>query len=415
VRPRRRGRPLRHLRFQTALALAAVAVAVALPVVLLSVGGGVSQHELSALEQTGYEIVVGAPGLHGIDDTHGLNGRIAAVANVRAASPLLSVPLTAYLPGGGEAPVLAEGVLPAPFLATTSPDEVGLFPNPLPLGDPTDLVHYANGSYAGPATNSVLVSSPLALARSVDVGDSLALSASGNSSQATRFNVTGTFGVPPSLLGPNGAFVVILPLSDLQVLTGNARGPNGQLLDASDSIEVSLAGSAASSNSAVAGAASTIQALVPYYQVSTLSQEVAALDGAESVLTGFYLGLSSFSLAIGLVFLGVLLVRRVEAMRSSIALRRAIGLPARGLFAEFARTAVLLGAGGAGLGIAVGYVVVRFLGAYGSTAVASVANLAVFNPVELASLAAGVVGLSALLSLAATRAALRLSIAGALR
>jgi putative ABC transport system permease protein len=415
VRARRGGRPLRHLRFQTALALAAVAVAVALPVVLLSVGGGVSQHELAALEQTGFEIVVGAPGLHGIDGTHALTGRVVTVANVRAASPLLSVPLTAYLPGGGEAPVLAEGVLPGPFLATTSPDEVGLFPNPLPLGDPTDLLHFADGTYSGPATNSLIVSSPLSTARSVAIGDSISLSAAGNSSQSTRFNVTGTFGVPPSLLGPNGAFVVILPLSDLQVLTGNARGPSGELLDAADSIEVSLVGSAASSDSEVSAAASAIQALVPYYQVSTLSQQVAALNEAESVLTGFYLGLSSFSLAIGLVFLGVLLVRRVEAMRSSIALRRAIGLPARGLLAEFARTAVLLGAGGAGLGIAVGFGVVRFLAAYGTSSVAAVASLAVFNPVQLAWLAAGVVGVAALLSLAATRAALRLSIAGALR
>lgn len=414
TRPRR-PRPLRHLHFQTALALAAVAVAVALPVVLLSVGGGVSQHEIAALEQTGFQVVVGAPGLHGIDGSHALSAQIAGLAHVRASSPLLSVAVTAYLPGGGEAPVLAEGVLPGPFLATTSPQEVGLFPKPLPLGDPMDSLHFANGSYSGPATDSVLVSSPLATARSLSVGEPILLSASGNRSQSTQFNVTGRFGVPPSLLGPNGAFVVILPLSDLQLLTGNAQGPGGQLLDASDTLEVALAGSAATSDSAVAAAASSIQALAPYYSVSTLSEQVAALDGAQSVLTGFYLGLSSFSLAIGIVFLGVLLVRRVEAMRSSIALRRAIGLPSRSLFVEFARTAVLLGAGGAALGIVIGYAVVLLLGAFGSTSVASVAHLAVFDPVELAGLAAGVVGLSALLSLVATRAALRLSIAGALR
>ncbi|HEV2450241.1 MAG TPA: ABC transporter permease [Thermoplasmata archaeon] len=415
MRGARRPRPLRHLQFQTALALTAVEVAVALPVVLLSVGGGVSQHEITALEQTGFQVVVGAPGLHGIVGTHALSAQIGGVAHVRASSPLLSVPVTAYVPGGGEAPVLAEGVLPGPFLATTSPQEVGLFPKPLPLGDPLDSVHFANGSYTGPATYSVIVSSPLATARSLSVGEPILLSAAGNRSQATQFNVTGSFGVPPSLLGPNGAFVVIVPLSDLQLLTGNAKGTNGQLLDASDTIEVALAGSAATSDAAVSSAASSIQALAPYYSVSTLSEQVAALDSAQSVLTGFYLGLSSFSLAIGIVFLGVLLVRRVEAMRSSIALRRAIGLPSRSLLAEFARVAVLLGAGGSALGILLGYVVVDFLGTFGSTSVASVARLAVFDPGELALLAAGVVGLSALLSLVATRAALRLSIAGALR
>ncbi|MCI4334656.1 MAG: hypothetical protein L3K04_03390 [Thermoplasmata archaeon] len=412
---RQAGRELRHLRFQTALALCAIAVAVALPVVLLSVGGGVVAHELDALQHSGFQIVVGASGLHGISSTHTLSSRIGALANVRASSPLLSLPLTVFLPGGGEAPVLAEGVIPGPFLATASPQESGLFPQPLPLGDPTDSVHFANGTYRGPATNSILLSSPLATARGIGTGDRIGLSASGNRSQTTEFNVTGTFGLPPSLLGPTGAFVAILPLSDLQLRSGTALSGSGALIDGSDSIEVALSGSAASDSGAVASVASAIQGLVPYYDVATQDQQVAALLDAESVLTGFYLALSSFSLAIGFVFLGVLLVRRVEALRAPIALRRAVGVPARSLAGEFARTAVALGAGGAALGVVAGIVVVRVLAAYGSPAVSAVAQLAVFDPVQLLGIAAAVVAVAMLLSLAATRAALRLSIPEALR
>jgi len=55
-----RGRSLRHLRLQVVLAIAAVGAAVALPVVLVSVGGGVSAHELANLENAGYQIVVSA-------------------------------------------------------------------------------------------------------------------------------------------------------------------------------------------------------------------------------------------------------------------------------------------------------------------------------------------------------------------
>jgi ABC-type antimicrobial peptide transport system permease subunit len=410
-----RRRRLRHLRFQTLLAIAAVGVAVALPVVLLSVGGGVAAHELQALEQTGYQVVVGAPGLHGIEGTHALTSRIDGLADVRAASPILSLPVTVFLPGGGQAPLLAEGVIPSTFLATVSPEESGLFPSPLPLGDPSDLHHFANGTYLGPAVNSMLVSSPFANSRSVVAGEALALSVTGNRSQATVFNVTGTFGVPPSLLGPTGAFVAILPLSDLQLLSGEARGAGGSAIDGSDTIQVALAGAASSDPSTVAAVAQEIGSLVPYYQVSTLTQEVQSLQSAESVLTGFYLALSSFSLAIGLVFLGVLLVRRVDAMRSSIAIRRALGLPARSLAAEFARTALLLAGGGVVLGLVAGVLLVRLLASYGSPSVAAVAALAQFDPITLASLAAAVLAIGLLLSLVATRSALRLSLPEALR
>ena len=56
------GSSLRHLRIQQVLAIAAVATAVALPVILVSVGGGVSAHELSSLENAGYQLVVSASG-----------------------------------------------------------------------------------------------------------------------------------------------------------------------------------------------------------------------------------------------------------------------------------------------------------------------------------------------------------------
>ena len=53
----RRGGSLRHVRLQSVLAVAAIAAAVALPVVLISVGGGVSSHELSEIQNAGYRIV----------------------------------------------------------------------------------------------------------------------------------------------------------------------------------------------------------------------------------------------------------------------------------------------------------------------------------------------------------------------
>lgn len=404
----------RHLRLQTSLAIVAVGVAVALPVLLLSVGGGVAQHELATLTDSGYQIVLSAPGAHGIRGAHALTDRIGVLGSVRATSPLLTVTVTAFSSAGAQFPLLAEGILPGPFLSTASPEERALLPASLPLGDPTDAQGFANGSYSGRAGGPILVSGPLSSAQQVRVGDTISLSASGNRSQAATFNVTAVFGLPPTILGPSAAFVAFLPLSQLQRLTGEATGSTG-VIDGADSIQVGLVSAAATDPHRVDSIASQIRSLTPYYSVSTLDDQIAQLQSTDSVLNGFYLALSSFSLAVGLLFLTLLLVRRVEALRASVALRRALGVPARDLAAWMARTALALAAAGIALGVVGGIVAVAVLDQWGSTSVATVARLAVFDPVQLGELAAAVLGLAAILSLVATRAALRLSIPEALR
>jgi putative ABC transport system permease protein len=409
------GSQLRHHRLQQVLAVVAVATAVSLPVVLISVGDGVSQHELASLQNAGYQIVVSAAGIHGIRDAHNLTDRILGIGSVAAASPVLSVPIDAFGGTGPPTAVLAEGIIPDQFTPTLGPAENGLFPNPLPLGDPTDRVHFANGTYSGPASWDVLVSSPLAQADGIAPGGHLALGPSSNESQAVTFNVTGTFGVPPTALGPTGAFAIVVPLSDLQVLTGFAAGPNATVPDAADSIEVAVAGSATTDPSALNQIRSEISALVPYYGVSSLNQEAQQLQAASAVLTGFYLALSSVGLTVGLLFLALVLVRRVEVGRQSIGIRRALGLPRRAIAGEIVGDGLLLGLLGALFGVVAGYLVVQGLAVWGSSVVQDAARWAIFDPVTLGAIVAGVLGLSLVASAVATRAALRVEIAEALR
>jgi len=413
-----RGRSVRHLRLQWALAVAAIAAAVALPVVLISVGGGVSAHELAELENAGYQIVVSAGGSHGITDAHGLAARIAALPAVSVASPILSVPIDAFnstRPDAPVSPILAEGVVPDQFTPTLGPTEIGLFPSPLPLGDPTDLVHYANGTYRGPATYDVIVSTPLASAKDIRVGQQIVLSPSTNRSLGTAYNVTGLFGVPPSLLGPTGAFAVVMPLSGLQVMTGYGPRNGSAVFDAADTIEVAVAGSISTDPNALEQVRNEIQAMVPLYGVTSLTQEAQQLEAASAVLTGFYLALSSVGLSVGLIFLTLVLLRRVESERRSIAVRRAIGIPGRqiagGILAE---GAVIAGLGALG-GTLAGYIVVTGLARWATSTVQEAASLAVFDPLTLLAIAAGVIGLSALAGAVATRAALRTEIGEALR
>lgn len=407
----------RHRRLQAALAVAALASAVALPVTLLSVGGGVAAHEIQSLEQAGYQITVSAAGTHGVDGAHALAAQIGRLGDVAAASPVLSASVDLYPSGGGSRPVLAEGVLPGAFAATEPPTERSLFPSPLPLGDPTDQAHFGNGSYDGPATDELLLSSPLAETLGVRTGATLGVAATNGATSTTPFTVTGTFGLPPSLLGPTAADAIVLPLSDLQVLVGEARanGTSGPLLDAADTVEVGLTGPATMDPAAVNRVAAQIQSLVPYYSVTSLEQQAQQLQGSEQILTGFYLALSSVSLAVGFLFLAIVLVRRVESDRTEIAIRRAIGVPGRRIALEMLGRGALLGGVGAALGIAAGVGVVAGLAAWGPPDVATIAGLATFAPVTLGALIVGGVALSIPASGLATRAALRLSVPESLR
>jgi hypothetical protein len=405
----------RHARLQAILAVAAIATAVALPVVLISVGGGVSSHELADLQDAGYQVVVSAAGLHGIANAHSLEEQILTIGSVAAASPVLSVAIDAFPGGGGASPVLAEGVIPGEFGPTLGPAESGLFPLPLPLGDPTDRAHYDHGTYAGPATYDVLVSSPFAQAFHVGTGDTLALGPTSNSSDSVVYDVTGTFGVPPTALGPTGAFAVVLPLSDLQVMTGYANETSAPVTDAADTLEVAVVPSATTQPGVISSVRNQIQALVPYYGVSSLSQEAQQLEAASAVLTGFYLALSSVGLSVGLVFLALVLVRRVESERRSIGIRRAIGQPGRSIAFAVITDGVVLAASGAAVGVLTGFLMVEALATWGTSTVQEAAQLAVFVPVTLAELAAGIIVLSLLAGGWASRTALRIDLAEALR
>ncbi|MCI4355481.1 MAG: hypothetical protein L3K06_08995, partial [Thermoplasmata archaeon] len=314
-------------------------------------------------------------------------------------------------------PILAEGIVPSDFAATESPQFRGLFPQPLPFSDAKDAVHYDHGAYDGPSALEVLVSTPFAADYAVHLGDSLPLAQSANASQSMKFHVIGFFGVPPASLGPTAVFGILVPLSDLQVLTGTARAPAvaGAIVDAADSIEVSLVAGASTDPSAIDRAAGSIGALVPYYGISTLTDEAAQIRASAAVLTGFSLALSSVGLLVGLVFLSLVLLRRVESERRTVGIERALGVPAGQILVEWIRRSLTLGAAGAVGGLAAGSIIVVILARYGQGAVATAAQLAEFDPLALARLALAVLGLAALTGLVATRAALRIPITEALR
>ncbi len=409
-----RSRPrLPHRRVLTLLTIAGLGAAVALPVVLLSVGGGVYDHERAALTSAGYQIAVSSGGTHGIDGAHSFSADIDALPGVAAASPVLSVALEAFLPNS-TVPVLTEGVLPAAFLATQEPEEADLFPHPLPLGDPTDSAHWDNGTYAGPSAGRVLLSTPFASAERIGLGATLRLGSGTDRNDSTPFEVTGLFGVVGPSIGPTAVFGAILPLSDLQVLSGLARTASGVELDAADSVEVSLQ-PADQSPTDLDRVAGEIAHLAPFYTVSVLDSEAGQLAQAEGILDGFYVGLSAVGLVIGLAFLALVLLREVESERRSIGIRRAIGVPSYQVAIGLLGRGAALAAAGAVVGILGGVAIVGALADRAGGEVGAVAALAVFDPATLLLLALSVVGLSLVAGSLAVRAALRRALPESLR
>ena len=410
-----RWRSLRHRTAQSLFAIAAIAAAVALPVVLLSVGGGVYSHELQSIEDVGYSISVESVGTHGISDAHALSDRIDGISGVLAASPILSVPVDLFVGGGEVVPVLAEGVIPSAFDATQSSADRALLPPSISLGDPDDVIHYDNGTYAGPSSHELLLSTALIQTLNISAGASVTLSASANASASTPFTVAGAFGLPPGILGPSPLFVILIPLSQLQSLVGLALTPTGTVLDSADSIQVAMVPSLAVSPAAVQRVAAQIQALAPYYTVVPLTQQTAEIQSADAVITGFYVGLSSIGIIVGLLFLVIILLRRVEQERQAIGIRRAIGVPAWQVAQGIVSEAVWLTLSGVGAGLAGGVGTVELLARYGSGTVAEIANLAVFDPLTLLLLGLSLVGLALLASALPVRRALRLSLPEVLR
>jgi ABC-type lipoprotein release transport system permease subunit len=397
------------------LAVVAMAAAITLPVVLLSVGGGVSSHEIARLQASGYQIVVSAPGNPGIDLAHQRINEIGAISGVAAVSPTLTMPVDWLGPGGRWTPLLAEGIVPAAYYSTLGTTASQIFSAPPNLGDPTDMIHYDNGTYDGPLSPDVLVNTTLAQIDHLTIGDTLTLAPAANATGEVTYTVTGTFNVVSSFLSTSGNYGVYMPLSNLQVLTGLARTGPGGLLDAADSIHVGLQGVEATDPAAIVHVEQEIHDKLPYYGVSTLTQQASQLEGAASILNGFYLALSSIGLAIGFVFLTLVLVRRVEAERREVGIRRAMGLPASSIAATIVARGELLGGAGALLGVAGGILTVTILARFGSAPVRAASSLAVFDPGELVAITLGALALAAVASLVAVRRAVRLPVVEALR
>lgn len=211
-----------------------VALAVGMFVLVAGVGVGLATQGGAIGSDAAYRVVpesessatlpvsVGGPQLGNV---HEVADRLVTRDDVRYASPV-AVTLVQLTHDDTTEYVLVFGVVAHPELTVG-----GVSAGPLTPGDP----HYADGTYAGPKTNEMVVSSGAADLLGTTEGDTVALRGRGDASRsATRMRVINVSTGGATGLG--GAPVALVHLAELQAATGaTERDPADQLIVSAES------------------------------------------------------------------------------------------------------------------------------------------------------------------------------------
>ncbi|QRV15809.1 ABC transporter permease [Haloterrigena salifodinae] len=277
--------------------------------------------------------VVGVEGPR-LSDVHDRTETIDNRADVDYATPVLMEVVQARSPEGEESVnVMAVGVVPR----ESSPPVGGVPTAPLEPGDP----HYANGSYDGPRTGDVVLST--AASDQLNASEEASLVVRGSqmtaNASAGTYEVTAVEDADTASLS-DGLPVVVLRLSELQTLTG---------ADDEDLADQVLVGTDSD------GAHEAIEETYPNATVESGTEPgLAALQDDDLALAT---SLITLIVGIGICTLFVTTATGllVERERQTLAVLSAVGFPGRSRLAVVAVMTLTLTVVGAVVGIALGY------------------------------------------------------------
>ncbi|WP_137284631.1 ABC transporter permease [Halorussus salinisoli] len=222
---------LRHNGLRTSLTIFGIAIAVLATVLLASIGYGVVDAGQQKFSATGRDLWISggpvelAPGRPGgvnapLTDAHSVAKNISDYPNVRTATPMGFQ--TVYVGKDTENLTTLTGMgVPGDTLhvQVTAGEYFG-------RGD----VHYANGSYDGPMTHSVVIDPRTAARLNLSVGGTVHIGGTVSNARQHEFTV---IGISPAFGGFLGTPTVTLHLSELQELTGTTRRDPATLIGVS--------------------------------------------------------------------------------------------------------------------------------------------------------------------------------------
>ncbi len=337
------GLALRQLasdRARTLFAIVGVAFAVLSVTLLFGVGAGVVDTGETLLDESDRDLwVTGGPvefqrGTVGgfqnpVVDAHTVAGEMQRHEGVEVASPLAFQ--TVYISADGEEfeTIIGGGVRDGGTLT---------FEAGGPFTDGGSETHRADGDYDGPMTGEVIVNPEIASTYDLDIGDTVHVGGTIRAAEETELEVVGISGTFEEFVGSE---TVVMPLSELQTLTGSAHNDRATLI----SLEVE-------SGVDEATVSTELEESFPEYDIRTNREQFTAVLDRQALVIASGVSLVGLAVLAGIGLSLNLFLSLIYQQRRELAVYRALGGSRSSTVGLAVFQAALIAAAGALLGVA---------------------------------------------------------------
>lgn len=330
---------LKRDRLRTGLAIVGVVLAVLSATLLASVGLGVVETGQQTFDNAGRDLwITGGPtsiqpgtigGFEsGIVDAHTLAEDIGNRSTIRTAAPMLFQTVYAGTTNESLDSIVAVGL--------PSSGGVGIQSG---TGFRSDREYYANGAYNGTPSRELVLSTQLTDRFGVEIGDRLHVGGTVVGARQTQYEIVGTTSSFSQFLGTP---TMVMPLAELQTMTGNMRTDRATL------ITIDVAESANTSQ-----VESELAAAYPQYTIQTNQEQLQSVLASRILIIAGGVALVVIAVLAGLALTANLLALFVVQQREVLAALQAIGIPRQRLIMLVVTQGLLIGATGGAIGVAV--------------------------------------------------------------
>lgn len=211
--------------------------------------------------------------------------------------------------------------------------------------------HYANGTYEGPMLHEVVIDKQTAESLNVDVGDTLYIGGTTSSARQHEFTIVG---ISPTFSKFLGTQTVVLPLSEMQEVTGTTGS------DSATMISISLTDNAKATAPQVE---QELQEQYPQYEIRTNKEQLQKTLRDQAVILASGGSLVVLAVVSGAALTVNLLISVVYHQRQELAALKALGSSTSTLVGVVFVQALGLGILGGLLGLLLTYPAVTGLNA----------------------------------------------------
>lgn len=330
---------LRYGRARTVIAIAGIALAVMAMILLAGVGAGVLETGEQQFEQadrdlwmTGGAIEIttarGGGFENTIENAHEIEHTLEQRADTNAVVPMGFDTLYIRADAAEDfETIIGTGVVGGgPAVQVTAGE-----------GIPSDAPHYTNGTYDGPLSKQLVIDEQTAERLGVGVGDTVQVGGTLSIARSTEYTVVG---ISPTFSQMLGTSTVVLPLSELQTLTGTTR------TDPATFITITL-----TEDTDQAAVQEEIQAAYPQYEVRTNREQLEATVSQQAIVLVAAGVLNVLAIVSGIAMTATLFGLLIHQQREQFAALKAIGMRQSSIVGLAATQGVLIGFFGGVVGV----------------------------------------------------------------